>query len=402
MLKDLEQRGARPNEPKGLPSNAFLVANSEKKSLPVFKVILVMLVIITGIYFLWQKKINPVGALLNSAANNTISDIQPANAVHSTNLPTEANQPITPAPSPASTNQQEINSNIAMAARPLFESELHIDSASKVEMENKYQQQEEVNNKPVSKQDKNISAGITALPKTATAHEEISTESKPTTLGKAAIENTSPKKNTNQGSVVKQTSPVQLSYNYYKHALGNLQQGRVSEAQSDLSKALEIDATNHEARQTLVSLLLENKRMDDAKTILKDGLKIAPEQNVFRMALARLQVDEGRDLEAFNTLEQGLAYAKQDADLHSFFATLLQRTDRHEEAVKHYMTSLSINPQSNPSTLVGLGISLQKTDRPEEAKQAYKRAQDLSPISPVLLQFIDQQLKQIDQRLKGH
>ena len=165
-------------------------------------------------------------------------------------------------------------------------------------------------------------------------------------------------------------------------------------------QALEANPANQEARQTLAGILLDNNRNDEARAILATGLAISPEQTNFRIALARLQVELGDKSAALNTLEQGLAYANNNADYQSFLATLLQRANRHEEAISHYNAALSINSGA-ANSLVGLGISLQTTGKLENAQDAFARAQSLASLSPELAQFIDQQLKQINQHLQN-
>ncbi len=206
-------------------------------------------------------------------------------------------------------------------------------------------------------------------------------------------------------SIVKQISPEQKSGNSYRQALANLQQGRVAEAQSNLGQALEANPANQEARQTLAGLLLDNNRNDEARSILAAGLAIAPEQTNFRMALARLQIELGDKSAALTTMEQGQGYANNNADYQSFLATLLQRENRHDEAISHYKTALSMytspNNSSSVNSLVGLGISLQATGKLENAQEAFTRAQSVASLSPELAQFIDQQLKKINQNLQN-
>jgi MSHA biogenesis protein MshN len=206
------------------------------------------------------------------------------------------------------------------------------------------------------------------------------------------------KSNVNDTSIGKQIRPDQKSGNFYRQAIINLQQGRVAEAQANLTQALEANPANQEARLTLTGLLVDNKRNDEAKATLAAGLAISPEQSDFRMALARLQVEAGDRSAALNNLEQGLAYAKGNADYQSFLATLLQRAERHEEAINHYMTALSLNDTS-PNSLIGLGISLQAVGKLENAQEAFTRAQASEALSPELSLFVEQRLKQINQRL---
>jgi MSHA biogenesis protein MshN len=225
---------------------------------------------------------------------------------------------------------------------------------------------------------------------------------KPTQL--ALVEKPTNGTNIESTSINKQFKPDQKSANLYKQALGYLQQGRVAEAQATLVSALEVSPTNHEARQTLAGLLLDNKRHDEAKSTLAAGVVIAPELIDFRMALARLQIETGDVNGALITLEQGLSYAKNNGNYQVFLATILQRVNRHEEAIAQYNAALSLNSASNSATsnaLVGLGISLQAMNKLKESQEAFSRAQSSATLSPELLSFVEQRIKQIQQRLQN-
>jgi MSHA biogenesis protein MshN len=117
-----------------------------------------------------------------------------------------------------------------------------------------------------------------------------------------------------------------------------------------------------------------------------------------------LQVETGEVNASLNTLEQGLPYAKNNGNYLVFLATLMQRANRHEDAIKHYNTALSLNSASSSSTsnaLVGLGISLQAMDKLKESQEAFSRAQSSASLSPELLAFVEQRIKQIQQRLQN-
>ncbi len=205
-----------------------------------------------------------------------------------------------------------------------------------------------------------------------------------------------------QPNIHKRISPEQNANSAYQQALVYLQQGRVTESQASLVKALELNPSHQEARLTLASLLLDNKRLNDAKDVLNKGLQLNPEQNEFRMALARLQINTTDQFTALNTLEQGLPYANNNAEYHAFLATLLQRNDRHADAITHYMKAIALESNTNSvktNTLVGLGISLQSEGRLEDAKQAYTRAQQSGTLPPSLASFVEQQLKKISKSL---
>lgn len=194
-------------------------------------------------------------------------------------------------------------------------------------------------------------------------------------------------------------SAAQRAENFYRQAVVMLQQGRVVEAKEVLRQALGEDPVNLDARQLLVGLLIEEHRQSDAVNLLKDGLRLSPEQTGFSVALARLQLESGGRQEALTTLQDGLQHAGDDAEYHAFLAALLQREERHEDAVTHYLIALKSDP-AMPSWLVGIGISLQALGKLSDAGDAYSRAQQTQALSPDLAQFVDQRLKQVKQQLR--
>jgi MSHA biogenesis protein MshN len=197
---------------------------------------------------------------------------------------------------------------------------------------------------------------------------------------------------TADGVVVRDLTPQQMSENSYRRALVALQEGRVSAALSDLDKAVELDPRNDAARQTYVSLLLENRRTDDAIRQLRLALGIEPRQPGLAMILARLQLEKGGP--ALDTLLKTLPYATGNADYQAFLAGVLQREQRHAEAAQHYRDALAIAP-GNAIWWMGLGISLQADQRPAEARDAYTRARGSAGLTPELKTFVDKKIEQL-------
>lgn len=195
-------------------------------------------------------------------------------------------------------------------------------------------------------------------------------------------------------SALKTTSASQQSDNLYRQAVSTLQQGRVAEAQDMLRKALDLNPRNLNARQVLVGLMVEAGHQEEAVALLKEGLKISPEQTGFSMALARLQVETGDVKAAISVLEQALPFAGDHAEYQGFFAALLQRQDRHDEAVQHYLVALKTDP-AMPTWLIGIGISLQQLGKTTDATAAFQRARDTGQLTPQLSQFVDQRLRQL-------
>lgn len=73
---------------------------------------------------------------------------------------------------------------------------------------------------------------------------------------------------------------------------------------------------------------------------------------------------------------------------------MLQRQERHKEAVDHYQIALQQMP-NNALWLMGEGISLQALQRNAEAKDVYNRALSTRILRPDLQSFVQQKLKEL-------
>lgn len=192
-----------------------------------------------------------------------------------------------------------------------------------------------------------------------------------------------------QGS---ELSLAQQSENAYRRALGSLQEGRISEAIAGMDNALDLNPRNDGARQTLVGLLVESKRSDEAIRNLRLALAIDPGQPPMAMLLARLQMEQGAPASA--TLIRTLPYAKDNAEYRAFLGAALQHEQRNGEAAEQYQAALKLAPQ-NGVWWMGLGISLQADKRLPEAKDAYNRAKSSGSLNAELSVFVDRKLQQL-------
>jgi MSHA biogenesis protein MshN len=112
------------------------------------------------------------------------------------------------------------------------------------------------------------------------------------------------------------------------------------------------------------------------------------------MTLARLQLDRGDSAGAIATLQGSLAYAQESPDYIAFFAAMLQRQGRHEEAIAQFLVALRAKPGAGVWWL-GLAMSLQAVNRAPEAQDAYRRAKNSNSLNPELTAFADQRLRQL-------
>jgi MSHA biogenesis protein MshN len=193
---------------------------------------------------------------------------------------------------------------------------------------------------------------------------------------------------------VKQLTVQQQADNEFRKATGLVQQGNANDAMDGFDAALRLDPDHEAARQALVVLLLEKKRNADAERLLQDGLKRNIKNSGYAMLLARIQIERDASWQALLTLQKTLPYAEDQADYQAFIAALLQRLDRHKEAVTHYKLAVQLAPDSGV-WLMGLGISLQALQRNAEAHDAFQRATDTHSLSADLQAFVEQRLKEL-------
>jgi MSHA biogenesis protein MshN len=192
------------------------------------------------------------------------------------------------------------------------------------------------------------------------------------------------------------TSARDRAESEFRRAVNLVNQGRIAEGMDGFRRALEIDPGHEAARQTMVALLLEAKRVDEAALSLQEGLALNPENTGFAMLLARIMVESDDIPTALFVLQRHAAPPDRNPDFHAFAAALYQRLDRHKEAIEQYQSALRLAPSSG-IWWVGLGISLQAVERPKEALEAFTRARSAGNLAPNLHGFVDQKIRQLQQ-----
>jgi len=208
-------------------------------------------------------------------------------------------------------------------------------------------------------------------------------------LSGAAEEGAAPAADASQG---RSETGQQRADNTYRRALASLQDGRVNDAIAGLQQTLRVNPRHDAARQTLVGLLVENKRSDEAVLELQGALALDARQPAMAMLLARLQIERGGN--GIETLLRTLPYANGNGEYHAFLAGALQRQNRHREAIDQYQNALRGAPE-NAVWWMGLGLSLQAEKRNAEAADAYRRARAAGTLSSELQGFVERKLQQV-------
>lgn len=195
-----------------------------------------------------------------------------------------------------------------------------------------------------------------------------------------------------QVGVGRDMTVAQRAESQYRSAMAALDQGRVTSAIDGLEATLKLNPRHDAARQSLVALLIEAGRSDEAMRQLEQGLAADAGQPALAMLLARMQVERGASGVA--TLMRTLPAAQGNADYHAFLAGVLQRDNRHREAVEQYRAALVRVPDQGV-WLMGLGISLQAEKRDAEALAAFQRAKMSGMLTPQLMNFVQGKISQL-------
>lgn len=189
--------------------------------------------------------------------------------------------------------------------------------------------------------------------------------------------------------------PQEKAESIFRHAVSVLNQGRVSEATSDLAAALAIDPAHEGARQALVALHMERGELDAAQRRLEEGVALNRGHTVFTAALARILIERRDYAGALDILQRSTDPAARDPDVLSLRGAALQRLAKHSEAADAYRQSLRERSDS-ASNWVGLAISLEALGHKPEAAEAYRRGLRVSPPGTSVREYAEQRLRQLN------
>jgi MSHA biogenesis protein MshN len=192
----------------------------------------------------------------------------------------------------------------------------------------------------------------------------------------------------------RELTPQQLAENEFRTGANLLNGARPAEAQERFRAALQYYPGHTGARQALFGVLLKAKNFAEAERVLHEALRLNARQPGFAMALARLQTERGDTGGAVETLQKSAPAAAGNADYLAFLGALLQRQERHAEAVDLYRAALAIAPAAGVWQM-GLAISLQALERNGEAQDAYRLAKASNGLSSELQAFVDERLRQL-------
>jgi len=180
----------------------------------------------------------------------------------------------------------------------------------------------------------------------------------------------------------------------FRRGVGLLNQGRTSEAEEAFAGALAASPGHEAARQALVAMQLEQRRIDEARRLLQEGVALHPGNARFASVLARVYL-ERKDYAGALAAVSGLkGPAQGDPEIQAISGTALQRLGRHAEAVEAFQGSLRREPQ-NGAVWMGLGISFEVLGKKSDAAEAFQRAAASGSLSTDARGYAEQRARQL-------
>jgi tetratricopeptide (TPR) repeat protein len=155
-------------------------------------------------------------------------------------------------------------------------------------------------------------------------------------------------------------------------------EGRVGEALSHYSRALQLNASHPEIHNNLANILVKLGKFHEAETHYLRALQIEPEYVKAHNNLGNLLAAQGRLDEAIAHYSEALRLRPDYAEAHSNLGNVLASQGKFREAVDQYSEALRIKPD-NAQTHYNLGNTLAIMGRLEEAIDQYTEALRLKP-----------------------
>ena len=199
-----------------------------------------------------------------------------------------------------------------------------------------------------------------------------------------------------KGVVSKQMQPEQEANVLIQRAVDHEQKGRTSEALALLRQAVQQYPQSEDARQLLVSYLLESRQDTEALTLLQEGIRAYPEQLLLRKSLAKWQLSHEQPQKALETLKPAAPVSAQDAEWQWMMAMASQHAGYHSDALPYFEHALTLQP-GQVQTYVAYAVSLQATGQNRQALEQLRLAQDL-PMSERMAEFVNQRMRQLSQQ----
>lgn len=196
----------------------------------------------------------------------------------------------------------------------------------------------------------------------------------------------------NFASAIKKPALSSIIINKYKTALHTAELGKTDQAVNSLTRLLKQFPDYNDARVSLIAILMENKKLDQAEKVVNEGLIIDPDYVPLVELKAHVLNSRGKKKEALALLQREQPLITDYPEYHAFIAALYSQEDNHKLAANIYKRLVKINPHEG-AWWFGLGVSLDKLGNNKEAVTAYTKAATEGRLNDSALAFLQTRMQ---------
>ncbi|OSM01622.1 tetratricopeptide repeat-containing sulfotransferase family protein [Magnetofaba australis] len=149
-------------------------------------------------------------------------------------------------------------------------------------------------------------------------------------------------------------------------------------AERALRETLKRQAEHWPARQTLMRLLAETGRADEARVVAEESLALRPSDAALAHEIGMLLVTQGAFASAFTAFEVVARQLPHNADAQNNLGGCLREMERNDDAARYFAKALKLDP-AHPHARFNMAQSLMEAGRRSEAVAALLELLKLNP-----------------------
>jgi len=197
--------------------------------------------------------------------------------------------------------------------------------------------------------------------------------------------------NDNQLKTEREPSAEEFDLLKSTEAVRLVEKGNYAKAVEILESFLASQASGHQSRKTLATILIAQGESSRAKQQLEKGLSLAPNFSPYKKLMARLFLDTDPG-KAVLMLENVPPDLRVDPEYHEIYAVALQMSEQFRASSLVYEALLQLDDR-NGSWWMGLALSRDAVGDYVEAEAAYAMANHFGQRNMILVQYGESRLK---------
>jgi tetratricopeptide (TPR) repeat protein len=178
----------------------------------------------------------------------------------------------------------------------------------------------------------------------------------------------------------------------YQTALSTAEAGDKETAINLLTGILNESRLYHQARTSLIALLMDIGDFTTAEQSIKAGLTLSPTHIPYIELKARILMMKNDITGAIDLLQQSSPDINDYPDFYAFLAALYERSNKDSLAASVYHQLLQVDPK-NGRWWFGLALSLDKSGHPKDASFAYSKAVSRGSLNTASLSYAHKRLQ---------